>query len=62
MEDWKGELLDDSEMELIFRTIVSAGKEPSDAATVEEYMEAYIGVRCALRFAALKPETLGQPN
>ena len=49
------ELLDASEVNFIRRTIISAGKDPGDAATFAVYREAYLRVARSMRLTDLPP-------
>jgi hypothetical protein len=48
--------LDDSERDLIRRTIESVNKDPRDPDTLREYIAAWLRLRRALKFAAWQPE------
>lgn len=50
-----GELLDHSEVDLIRRTILSAGKDPDDPAIVEHYSRCYLRMLKAFRFLDCAP-------
>jgi hypothetical protein len=55
---WNDDRRDQSQVDLVRRTILSVNKNPDDPAIFEEYKAAYLRLSRALRFSVLKPSGL----